>query len=128
MFNKRVLITLILLIFLILACVSCCLISNQDYFTGSRVRNPELYDLDFTRMNQVDDWTMSFNAGDRVHVTFLVEKGNVDLYIGNGGYKCYQGNGITEGDFYLNMPVTGKYTIRVTARNARGRIRIELAN
>lgn len=112
---------------LLIACVSCCVLDNQSNFNGSMVKNPDLYNIEFSIMNQTDEHMMPLKAGDTVHVFYEITKGNVDLLIGMEGEKpAYRGNGITSGDFNLGITKDGTYKVTVQAKRASGSLKIEL--
>ena len=125
MFSKGKVITLILIFVIVLICASCCVISKQEVFDGNRVKNQNLYDLSFSAMNKTDSHSMSFEKGSRIHVSFLIDKGDVDLYIESDSIKCYQGNNISSGNFFIDIEELGIYAIKVNAKKASGRIKIE---
>ena len=70
--NKTVLIALLLLIFagIVVFLFSC----NQEGFTGSRVKNPDIYLLDIEKMNGTDLHTLELHAGDVLQIEFETEK------------------------------------------------------
>ena len=94
--NKTVLITLPLLILTGVAVFLLC--TNQENFTGSRVKNPDEYLLDIEKMNGTD------KAPD--------------------GTAIYRGNGKETTDFTVNIRESGVYTVVVEARHAKGTIHI----
>ena len=65
--NKALLIVLVLLLIAGIAAVLFC--SNQEGFTGSRVKNPDAYWLDIQRMNGTDVHTMALHEGDVLHTS-----------------------------------------------------------
>ena len=71
--NKAVLIALLLLILAGVAIVLFC--SNQEGFTGSRVKNPDAYLLDIEKMNGTDLHTLELREGDTLQIEFETVKG-----------------------------------------------------
>ena len=57
----------ILIIFIVLFIVGMAVVlfcSNQEGFTGSRIKNPDSYMLDIERMNGTDLHTLDLQTGD----------------------------------------------------------------
>jgi len=98
---------------------------NQVTFDGSRVKNPDSYTIEFTRMNMVDEHVMILKAGDELAVDFSIEKGTVNLLIGKEDEpSIYKGNGIDEGSFVITVPADGAYHISVEAKGGAGYVHI----
>ena len=99
--------------------------SNQEGFTGSRVKNPDSYLLDIQRMNGTDLHTLELRKDDVLHIQFETEKGSLYVEItAPDGTSVYQGNGKEAADFTVNIPESGVYTVVVEARQAKGMIHI----
>lgn len=128
--KKRILIPIIILLILLLAAgLTAFLLSRQTGFTGSRVKNPDSYTLDFERMNGDDQHTMRLEAGDALQVQFEVQKGSLHLEIQSpDGSVLYEGNGTEATDFTVGIPESGVYSISVEARQAKGFLHIRLAD
>ena len=122
--NKTVLIALPLLI---LAGVSVFLLcTNQEGFTGSRVKNPDAYLLDIEKMNGTDLHTLELSRGDVLQIQFETEKGELYMEIkAPDGTAVYRGNGKETTDFTVNIRESGVYTVVVEARHAKGTIDIQ---
>ena len=123
--NKTVLIALLLLIFagIVVFLFSC----NQEGFTGSRVKNPDIYLLDIEKMNGTDLHTLELHAGDVLQIEFETEKGGLYMEIkAPDGTAVYRGNGKETTEFTLNIHESGVYTVVVEARHAKGTIHIRL--
>lgn len=94
-------------------------------FNGSRVRGDSLYMIDFTILNGTQEHTMTFEKDDVIHCKWTIECGIVDIEIADSkGNKLYQGNKVTEAEFDLTVPRSGKYTVTVTGEDATGYISI----
>ena len=101
--------------------------SNQEGFTGSRVKNPGAYLLDIQRMNGTDLHALELRKSDILHIQFETEKGSLYMEIkAPDGTSVYQGNGKEATDFTVNIPESGVYTVIVEARRAKGTIHIQL--
>ena len=99
--------------------------SNQESFTGSRIKNPDAYLLDIDRMNGTDLHTLELHEGDSLQIRLKTEKGALYMEIkAPDGTAIYQGNGKETTDFTVNIPESGVYTVVVEARQAKGTIHI----
>ena len=68
--------------------------SNQEGFTGSRVKNPDAYLLDIKRMNGTDLHTLELHRGDALHIQLETVKGELHMEIkAPNGTTIYRGNG-----------------------------------
>ena len=123
--NKAILIVLPLLVLAGVAVLMSC--SNQEGFTGSRVKNPDAYLLDIEKMNGTDLHTLELCEGDVLQIQFETEKGTLYMEIkAPDGTAVYRGNGKETTEFALNIRESGVYTIVVEARHAKGTIHIQL--
>ena len=123
--NKAVLIVLFLLILAGVAVFLLC--TNQEGFTGSRVKNPDAYLLDIEKMNGTDLHTMELSQGDGLQIQFETEKGSMYMEIKEpDGTAVYRGNGKETTDFTVNIRKSGVYTVVVEARHAKGIIHVQL--
>ncbi len=123
--NKAVLIALLLLILAGVAIVLFC--SNQEGFTGSRVKNPDAYLLDIEKMNGTDLHTLELREGDTLQIEFETRRGELYIEIkAPDGTAVYRGNGKETTDFAVNIRESGVYTIVVEARHAKGTIHVQL--
>ena len=101
------------------------LCTNQEGFTGSRIKNPDAYLLDIEKMNGTDLHTLELSQGDVLQIQFETEKGDLYMEIkAPDGTAVYCGNGIETTDFAVNIRESGVYTIVVEARRAKGTIHI----
>ncbi len=99
--------------------------SNQEGFTGSRVKNPDAYLLDIRRMNGTDLHTLELREGDVLQIRFETEKGSLHMEIkAPDGTTVYSGNGKETAGFTVNITENGTYTVVVEARRARGTVHI----
>ena len=101
--------------------------SNQEDFTGSRVKKPDAYFLDIQRMHGTDLHTLELHEGDVLQIQFETEKGELYTEIkASDGTVLYCGNGKETTNFAVNITESGVYTIVVEARHAKGTIHIQL--
>ena len=104
------------------------LCTNQEGFTGSRVKNPDAYLLDIEKMNGTDLHTLELSRGDVLQIQFETEKGELYMEIkAPDGTAVYRGNGKETTDFTVNIRESGVYTVVVEARHAKGTIHVQLA-
>lgn len=100
-----------------------CLLNRRSVFSGNRVKNPDCYTMEFTKMNQSDSHSFSLKEGDSISVDYEIDKGHVDLRVGESGEDAlFIGNNIGEGHFTLPIPKDGNYTVEVKANHAAGEI------
>ena len=98
---------------------------RETQFTGSRVKNPDSYTLDFERMNGSDRHALTLHAGDALEVQFKVTEGSLRLQIlAPDGTEVYSGNGTAVTAFTLDIAKDGEYTVAVEARGAKGSVHI----
>jgi len=99
---------------------------QEARFDGDRIRtsDPERFFLRFEAMNMADTEVMPLREGDRLRVSWQLERGSVDLMIFMAGEKTlYQANSRGSGDeadFEVTIPQSGDYAISVSGRQARG--------
>lgn len=100
--NKAALIVLPLLVLAGVAAFLLC--TNQEVFTGSRVKNPDEYLLDIEKMNGTDLHTLELSRGDVLQIQFETEKGSLYMEIkAPNGTAVYRGNGKETTDFVVNI-------------------------
>ncbi|MBR4100289.1 MAG: hypothetical protein IKK51_00235 [Oscillospiraceae bacterium] len=123
--NKTVLIVLTLLILAGVAAFLLC--TNQEGFTGSRVKNPDAYLLDIEKMSGTDLHTLELQEGDVLDIQFETVKGSLYMEIkAPDGTAVYRGNRKETTDFTVNIRESGVYTVVVEARYAKGIIHVQL--
>ena len=127
--TKKSKVVFIVLTLLILAGVAAFLLcTNQEGFTGSRIKNPDAYLLDIEKMNGTDLHTLELRQGDVLQIEFETKKGSMYAQIkAPDGTAVYRGNGKETTSFTVNIRETGVYTVVVEARHAKGTIHIHLA-
>ena len=125
--TKRNKALLILLPLLLLGGIAALLFhSNQEGFTGSRVKNPDAYLLDIKKMNGTDLHTLELHAGDVLQVRFETVKGSLYMEIkAPDGTTLYRGNGRETTESSVKISESGVYTIVAEARHAKGTIQIQ---
>ena len=124
---RKKIILLTVLIIVVLASGILTLTMRQDTkFDGDRISDPGHFALRFDRMNMTDSETIVLQESDVLHVSWQIEKGVVDIMIGQKNEEVvYLANDRPAGDkadFSVEIPKTGSYTITVSAREAKGEI------
>ena len=101
---------------------------NYSEFSGSKIKNPDYYYLNFTRMNQKDEKTFDLNKGDCLSVDYQITKGDFLLQISHDGTVIYSGNedNSLDKDFVINISEDGEYHVYVDARHAKGKLEISV--
>ena len=123
--SKAIFIALPLLILAGAAVFLLC--TNQEGFTGSRVKNPDAYLLDIEKMNGTDLHTLGLQEGDVLDIQFETVKGSLYMEIkAPDRTAIYRGNGKETTEFAVNIRESGVYTVVVEARRAKGTIHIRL--
>lgn len=121
--KTRILILFIVLF--ILGMATAFFRSNQEGFTGSRIKNPDSYMLDIERMNGTDLHTLELQNGDILQIQFETLKGSLYMEIkAPNGTTIYRGNGKETTDFTVNITESGVYAVVVEAHHAKGKIQI----
>lgn len=106
--------------------LTLCLV-NRDVFSGRMIKNPDEYLLDIKKMNGEDTHSLALGEGDTLFVEFVTEKGSMTLkIISPDGNEVYSGNGHGIGNFSVNTKYGGVYTVKVTAKGARGIVHITM--
>ena len=123
--KKSLIITIIILALLVCAGAAALLLrGGAPEFTGSRVKNPDAYELAITRMNGTDSHTLTLRQGNRLQVHFETTKGEMTLEIRDpAGGTVYSGDGKACTDFTLDIAQDGDYTIAVTAKQSGGSLK-----
>lgn len=111
----------------LLACAGAAALllrGNAPGFIGSRVKNPDAYELAITRMNGTDSHTLTLRQGNRLQVHFETTAGEMTLEIRDpAGSAIYSGDGKACTDFTLDIAQDGDYTIAVTAKQGGGSLK-----
>lgn len=104
-------------------CVMLTACGAGNAFAGSRLTDENGFRLEYTILNQEESASLELWAGDRLKAEISQQSGTVDLLIGmEGAEPAYEGNGLTELDFTLNIAETGQYRISVTGHKAVGSV------
>lgn len=119
-------ILILLIVMFILGMATAFFRSNQEGFTGSRIKNPDSYMLDIEWMNGTDLHTLELQNGDILQIQFETLKGSLYMEIkAPNGTIIYRGNGKETMDFTVNISESGVYAVVVEARHAKGLIQVQ---
>jgi hypothetical protein len=84
------------------------------------------FTMDFNEWRSNNKCELSLNRGDVLQIEVVREDGEIALVIiGKNGAEPYTGNGLGSGVFTVTVPVTDKYEIRVTGKDATGKITVK---
>lgn len=116
--------TLLLLLAIIMAIAACSaprgsivILENPDQ-TG--------FTMDFTKWSSRNKCELSLNMDDVLQVEVSREGGKIDLAIsGRKGSEPYTGNDLETGLFTVKVSETDKYEIRITGKNATGKVTVK---
>ena len=123
--RKRIVLSSAVLALLAIVAAALYMHFRMPTFNGSRVKNPDAYQLDIARMNGTDSHTLTADAGDRLQVHFEMLQGEMTLEIRDpAGNVVYSGDGKACTDFTLDMEQDGGYTVSITARQGKGSLKI----
>ena len=80
--KKSWIVAIVILALLVCAGAAALLLrSGAPEFTGSRVKNPDAYEMAITRMNGTDSHTLTLQQGNRLQVHFETTAGEMALEI-----------------------------------------------
>ena len=123
--KKSWIVAIVILALLVCAGAAALLLrGGAPEFTGSRVKNPDAYELTITRMNGTDSHTLTLRQCNRLQVHFETTAGEMALEIRDpAGSAIYSGDGKACTDFTLDIAQDGDYTIAVTAKQGGGSLK-----
>lgn len=112
---------ILLTIFIVSFCLTCC--STEDTFVGNKISNEDSFKMDYSILNCQEDASLKLEAGDTLDVVIAHEAGTVDVTVGmDDSDPIYEGNGLTNISFTLNITESGHYQIHVTGHEAAGSV------
>ena len=96
---------------------------GESRFNGSRIGNQDGFQMDYSVLNQRETAFLELSAGAALQVEIRQEAGSVDVLVGiDGEEPIYEGNGLVDSSFALNITQAGRYLISVTGHKACGRV------
>lgn len=112
-----------LLVVTVVFCMALTGCHSGSTFDGNIFRNEECFQMEYTVLDQQECASMALGAGDTLCVSVSQECGAVDIVVGiDGKAPIYEGNGLTDMDFSLNISQPGDYRISVTGHEASGSV------
>ncbi|HHW00218.1 MAG TPA: hypothetical protein GXX36_11755 [Clostridiaceae bacterium] len=86
------------------------------------------FTMDFKKWSSKDKCRLSLNEGDELQVEVVHEDGEIDLMInGKNGSEPYSGNDLKSIAFTVAVSETDEYDIRITGKDATGRVTVKNA-
>ncbi len=120
--KRRRLIPLLLCLTVMLSATGCA--SSIAKFNGSSTGNQNQFLLDFEVLNTTESNKMPFQAGEKVHAVFQIDKGRVDVIVKDEeGNIAYQGDDVESSDFLITIEKEGTYYFEVTGKKAKGSVK-----
>ena len=82
--------------------------------------------MDFKEWSSKNKCELSLNKGDVLQIEVVREDGKIALMIsGKNGSEPYTGNNLESGVFTVTVSETDKYAIRITGKNATGKVMVK---
>ena len=82
--------------------------------------------MDFKEWSSTNKCELSLNKGDVLQIEVVREDGKIALMIsGKNGSEPYTGNNLESGVFTVTVSETDKYAIRITGKNATGKVMVK---
>lgn len=108
-------------------CSLIAVLSSCGYpdFVGNKIKTRHEYLLDFSALNREEKQEIEFNEGDGIAVEISLTEGEVALSVYCGSERLYSDNGLSAEKFTLTVKKSGRYTVSVTGKKARGKVRLE---
>ncbi|MBQ7934163.1 MAG: hypothetical protein IJ327_05195 [Lachnospiraceae bacterium] len=109
----------------VLMCIMVTACGKDATFNGSKVKNENNLQMEYTVFNTTEQHEFELEAENRVIVDFEGEGGKVSLTIQKDGEDyIYAGNKMQTGSFSVGVPEAGIYTVIVEGENAKGSIHV----
>lgn len=94
---------------------------GSEKFVGTKTTDGDSFIIDYSVLDGRESARMTLEDGDRLSVSIRQSRGDVDLTIRiEGEEPIYEGKGILNFDFTLNIQKGGVYLIEITGRGACG--------
>ncbi len=107
----------------VLLCVSLAACGSGYVFDGEKIATDDVFRLDYKLFNGKENSVLVLKSGSTVKVAVFQEEGSVDITVGiDGENPIYEGHGLVDITFTLNVDQSGTYRITVTGHNAKGSI------
>lgn len=104
-------------------CASLVGCAAGSTFNGNKVTSEEGFQMDYSILDKREEAVLELAKGDVIQVEISHETGTVDIVFGQDGAEpIYEGNGLSNSGFTLNITESGIYQISVTGNHARGSV------
>lgn len=106
-------------------CVCLLLIgcNGGGKFIGTKTADEDSFIIEYSLLDGQESAQMTLSEGDVLNVSIKQMEGKVDVTVGIvGEAPIYEGHGITDFDFSLNINKSGAYLIKVTGHKAGGKV------
>lgn len=96
---------------------------TTELFIGSVTSADDGIFAEYTVFDCSREWLMTLSEGDLLKVSHACESGTVEITVGtDGDTPIYEGNGLGDIEFSLNIRKSGTYRISLTGHDAVGSI------
>lgn len=120
----RLLIFLPLVIAIIVSISACSAPKNSILILENP--NGTGFIMDFKEWSSKNKCELSLNKGDVLQIEVVREGGKIALMVsGKNGSEPYTGNNLESGVFTVTVSETDKYAIRITGKNATGKVMVK---
>lgn len=104
-------------------CLSLTGCNGGEKFLGTKTADDNSFIIEYSLLHGRESAEMTLSEGDRLDVSIKQTNGKVDVKVGiEGEAPIYEGCGIEDFDFSLNIDRSGAYLIEITGHNACGKI------
>lgn len=109
----------------VLLCVLLAACGEGYVFDGQKTATNGVFQLDYALFDGKEIADMALESGSVLKLTVFQEEGSVDITVGiEGGITIYEGHGLTDMTFTLNVNQSGTYRITVVGHNAKGNVSV----
>lgn len=96
---------------------------SSGKFDGTVISDGREFKMDYSVFDRQKESFIELEAGDSLYVSAMQDSGCVDITVGiDGKEPIYEGNGLTDMEFTLNISEFGSYRISVTGHDACGSV------
>lgn len=114
---------ILLVLMTAILCVALAGCHTGSTFNGNKISEADRFQMDYSVLNQQEGASMALTAGDTIMVSIAQESGTADVIVGiDEKEPIYEGNGLTDTSFTLNISEAGTYQITVTGHDACGSV------
>lgn len=115
--------SLLLRIATVALCIAMTGCHTTELFIGSVTSADDGIYAEYTAFDCHREWFMTLSEGDLLMVSYVCRSGTVEITVGtDGDTPIYEGNGLDDIEFALNIRKSGTYRISLTGHDAVGSI------